>query len=204
MATKAILIFGPEDHGRPVTREEVDAAQWEPGYHYEIIRGEIYVSPVPNIPHDCIVKWLDKKLEKYAEKSSTVINYISTHPRVFVPEQDEMTVPEPDLAAYHDFPYHVPIEQRDWRAVSPILVIEVVSEDDPDKDLIRNVDLYQQVPSIREYWIIDPRGDSSQTSMFVHRRRGQRWLKPIEISFNATYTTNLLPGFRFKLDLKGA
>jgi Uma2 family endonuclease len=41
-----------------------------------------------------------------------------------------------------------------------VLVGEVVWEDDPDKDLVRNVELYLQVPSIREYWVLDPLPDS--------------------------------------------
>jgi len=55
--------------------------------------------------------------------------------------------------------------------------------------------LYLQVPSIREYWILDPRDDADRPALTVHRRRGQRWQQSIEIASGQTYTTRLLPDF---------
>ena len=40
-----------------------------------------------------------------------------------------------------------------------MLVAEVLSGEDPDKDLVRNVELYFQVPSIKEYWLFDSRSE---------------------------------------------
>ena len=48
-------------------------------------------------------------------------------------------------------------DQVSWEDVSPILVAEVLYASDPYKDLVRNVELYLRVPSIREYWILDGR-----------------------------------------------
>src|SRR5262249_24387259 len=119
---------------------------------------------------------------------------------VFVPEMDETTAPEPELAGYHDFPLHLPIRLRRWQDVSPILVAEVVSEEDPDKDLIRNVELYEDVRSIREYWIFDPRADADHPTLRIYRRRGARWQRPIDIASGETYTTRFLPGFALVVD----
>jgi Uma2 family endonuclease len=83
----------------------------------------------------------------------------------------------------------------DWRDVSPLLVAEVVSPDNAEKDLVRNVELYLAVPSIKEYWILDPRDDPDRPTLRVYRRRGARWQKPIDLAFGDTYTTRLLPGF---------
>ena len=74
-------------------------------------------------------------------------------------------------------------------------MVEILSEDNAEKDLVRNLQLYLEVPSIREYWIIDPRQDADRPGLTVYRRRGQRWQRPIEVAPGETYTTPLLPGF---------
>ena len=101
-----------------------------------------------------------------------------------------------------DVPYIVfeylegtPVAERDWRNVSPSLVVEVLSEGTEDKDLERNRRLYLQVPSIREYWIVDPQATANDPMMIVFRRRGRRWAPRRIVSTGETYTTPMLPGF---------
>jgi hypothetical protein len=65
------------------------------------------------------------------------------------------------------------------------------------------VDLYLQVPSIREYWVLDPRTSAGQPTLLVYRRRGQRWQRVIRVAGGGTYTTRLLPGFTLVLDTRG-
>src|SRR5262249_56994477 len=138
----------PADHGRPITREEFEAAQGQEGFHYELIEGKVYVSPVPDLPHERIGNWLYDFLNDYSQAHLEVINYVSTHARVILPEQALPTNPEPDLAAYCGFPRDASLRDLSWDDISPILVIEIVSEDKPEKDLERNVDLYLHVPTI--------------------------------------------------------
>ena len=111
-----------------------------------------------------------------------------------------MTCPEPDLAAYRGFPLEKDWRAVQWQDVSPLIVGEIVSPDDPDKDHVRNVELYRLVPSIDEYWLVDPRDDPERPSMRVYRRHGRRWRSPIDLAFGDTYTTKLLPGFALVLD----
>jgi Uma2 family endonuclease len=201
MATVSAL--GPGDHGRPLTREEFGTAQWQSGYQYELIHGKLYVSPLPNLPQDWIEVWLWRLLDSYAQRHPEVINHVTAKARVLLPNRLDVTQPEPDLAAYRDFPRHRSVAQMDWDDVSPVLVAEVVSENDPDKDLVRNVDLYVQAPSIREYWVLDPRTNADQPTLLVYRRRGQRWQRVIRVPGGGTYTTRLLPGFTLVLDARG-
>jgi Uma2 family endonuclease len=197
---KTALVLGPADHGRPITREEFEAARGQEGYRYELIEGRIYVSPVPDLPHDRIWEWVHRLLQDYSRSHPEVLNYVTARARVIVPEREGTTNPEPDLAAYSDFPRHLPLADVSWDDVSPLLVAEIVSEDDPEKDLQRNVDLYREVPSIREYWILDPRADPDRPTLRVYRRRGSRWQRPIDVVPGETYTTRLLPGFALLLD----
>jgi Uma2 family endonuclease len=200
MPTQTALVLGPADHDRPLTAEEFESADYKPGYKYEIIHGRLYVSPLPDLPEDRLEQWLFGRLFLYSQQHSEVINHVTPKARIFLPgEAEDVTRPEPDIAAYQGFPHHLPIAQVDWRNVSPLLVVEVVSSD-PDKDLVRNVDLYLRVPSIKEYWILDPREDADHPTLLVYRRRGSRWQRPITVPAGGTYTTKWLPDFALLVD----
>jgi len=196
---KTLLKIGPRDHGRPFDYEDFESSEWEPGYQYELIDGRLYVSPVPNAPQNLLDEWIGRKLWSYVEAHSDVINYVSARARVFVPGRRRVTNPEPDRAAYRDFPLHLPFRTIRWEDVEPVLVVEVVSPDDPYKDLVRNLELYLQVPSIKEYWVIDGRANPDQPTLVVHRRHGSRW-RTIEVPYGETYETRLLPGFKLVVD----
>ena len=194
MAT--ITALGPTDHGRKLSWEEFRSTPWQEGYRYELIDGRLYVSPAPNLPHDRLVQWLFLRLVQYADAHPEVFNYVTQNGRVFVPERPEATEAEPDITCYQHFPLDQPLSEGNWRELSPVLVVEVVSEDTAEKDTERNVELYLQVPSVREYWIVDPRPDPDRPTLIVYRRRGQRWQKPIVVRAGGTYETpRLLPGF---------
>src|SRR5262245_44150110 len=143
--------IGPADHGRPMAFAEYMAGDYQEGYQYELIDGKLYVSPLPNLPQGRVEKWVYRKLDRYADEHPEILNYVHPKARVFVPDRPGVTTTEPDLAAYHDFPLEQPLEEVDWQDVSPVLVVEVLSLDDPEKDLGRNVELYLQVQTIREY-----------------------------------------------------
>ena len=201
MTTATRLKLTPKDHGREIDPDEFDAADGEGGYHYEIIDGRVYVSPVPDNPADSLERWLFEKLFLYSRDHPGVINYLSPKTCVFVHSRPKATKPEPDIAAYNDYPHHLPRRQRRWQDLSPFLVVEVVSEGKPEKDLVRNVELYLEVPSIKEYWVLDPRPDPDRPSLTVYRRRGKNWQKPIDVPFGATYQTpRVLPEFTLVVD----
>jgi len=120
---------------------------------------------------------------------------------VYIHSREHATRPEPDVAAYSDYPHHLPRKQRRWADISPFLVVEIVSEYDPKKDLVRNVELYADVPTIKEYWVIDPRPDPDRPALRVYRRRGKGWQKPIDVPFGGVYESpRTLPGFRLVVD----
>jgi Uma2 family endonuclease len=192
-------VLGPFDHGRPMTLAAFDRVECRGGWRAELIEGTVHMSPAPESPHDYVNKWLYDRLNEYYKASPAVLNYVSFRPRVFVPGRRKSTCPEPDVAAFDDYPYHLPLARRTWKAVSPLLVAEVLSED-VDKDLKRNVVLYAKIPSIQEYWVVDPLAGDDDTFFRVFRRHGSGWHKPVNLRFAETYTTKLLPGFRLVLD----
>jgi Uma2 family endonuclease len=193
------LKLNPSDHGRRISLEEFLASHAEDAHHDDLIDGKLYVSLKPNPPQDWIEQWLVNKLRTFSLKHSAIINYVTNKARIFVPGRPEDTCPEPDLAAYTRYPLHRPIRLIRWEEVSPILVGEVLSEEDPDKDLVRNVELYLAVPSIREYWIAYGREDPEQPTLRVHRRHGKSW-RILDYGYGQVYRTKLLPGFKLVAD----
>jgi Uma2 family endonuclease len=192
------LKLGPTDHGRPMTFEEFRTGDYTDGYHYELIQGKLYVTPLPHFSENWIEDWILGKLKAYAQAHPDVLNFVTNKSRVFLPDEAEVTAPEPDVAAYRDIQRDRPFQVR-WEEVSPVLVVEVISHDDPDKDLVRNAELYLRVPSIQEYWVFDNRAVAERPTLRRHRRRGKRW-SVRDFSAGETYVTRLLPGFELLID----
>jgi Uma2 family endonuclease len=191
--------LGPANHGERLAYEDFLTAHFKEGYQYELIGGKLYVAALPNPPQGILERWIDLKLQRYSDAHPNIINYVHVKTRVFLPERDVVSAPEPDVSAFHDFPIHLSLREVRWEDVSPFLVVEVVSPDDPYKDLIRNVRLYRKVPSIKEYWILDNRADPDRPTLQVHRRVGRRW-RVLNFAFGETYTTPLLPAFSLVID----
>jgi Uma2 family endonuclease len=198
---RTLLKIGPADRGRPMTLEEFQSAASAKGYHYELIDGKLYVSPLPDLPQGFIEKWVYSALLRYSWSHPDVLKQVFAKARVFVPGRRRVTCPEPDVAAYRNFPLDVPLKRLRWQDVSPVLVIEVLSAGDPNKDLVRNVDLYLRVPSIKEYWVFDTlREGADRPYLIVYRRWRGRWREPLEVTPGETYSTRLLPAFELVVD----
>lgn len=183
------LRFGPKDHGRAVSDEELELAEYRPGYDYEVIFGRLYVSPAPNPDHDVVEKHIYNQIYLYSLDRPDVVGYVTDRARVFVESEEKTTAPEPDLAVYAEGP------DDDWRAVGPFIVGEVLRGEDIDKDLFRNVELYWRVPSIQEYWVFDIRENPRRPTLLVHRRTRNGW-DTQELAASETYQTPLLPGLK--------
>jgi Uma2 family endonuclease len=197
--TAVQLKFGPADHGRLVTADELATAEYEEGFKYEVIDGRLYVSAAPNMPENFLEMWLRDRLWDHVRVANAPTGRVTTRARVFVPGRPRLTVPEPDVAVYLDYPVHTPVGQLRWENVSPQLVAEVLVEGDPRKDLERNTELYLQVPSVGEYWVLDGRDNPDEPILIQHRRYGKRWVVRTH-PFGSTLTTKLLPGFSLLVD----
>lgn len=194
-----MLKLGKADHGRPLTLDEFWQGDYAQGYRYELIDGKLYVSPQANLPEALVERWILRKVQAYSDRHPEVINAVFAKAGVFVPRRPGATVPEPDLAAYRGFPPITDFRALRWQDVSPFLVAEILSAEDPDKDLVRNVALYRQVPSISEYWVLDARIDPNRPFFAARRRYGKKW-RLFNRAFGETYTTPLLPGFELLID----
>jgi Uma2 family endonuclease len=197
MAT--MLKLGPADQGRPLRLDEFEAADYEEGFKYELIDGRLAVSPQANFSQHWLERWLVRQLDRYGDDRPEVVAFVANKGRVFVPGRPDLTAAEPDIALYRELPAAETVDEIDWEAVHPFLVAEVLTtEANVEKDFVRNVELYFQVPSVREYWILDGRAQAERPTLHVRRRHGSRWVVR-EVLPGETYETRTLPGFKLRL-----
>ncbi len=187
-----VLRLGPDDAGRALEHADFERAEFAPGHRYELVAGRLVVTPAPNRSHADVQDRVLDQLKAYALQHRTVLKRVMTSARVFTRALGASTDVEPDIAAYREWP-----PGSSWEDVSPVLVVEVVSGSDPDKDLVRNRGIYLRVASIQEYWVVDPRPEAGP-ALLALARRGDAWVER-PVPPGGTYRTDLLPGFTLEL-----
>ena len=84
--------------------------------------------------------------------------------------------------------------EKYWRGAD--LVMEVVSEDDPDRDLVEKRKEYAQA-GISEYWIVDPR-NSTITTMWSEANANE-YTGEVTFGLDDTASSRLLAGFNISV-----
>lgn len=159
--------LGPADQGAAVRLAEFEAADFEPGFRYDLVEGRLQVSPEPNLSHDLPLQALANLLFAWCRRRGSSQAYVSARARVFPPGTESTT--GPDLAVLLGDPHAGP-EDKHWRDLQPLLLVEALSPGDTHKHLVRNRDLYARLPTLREYWILDPRRGRAVTTLLVLSR----------------------------------
>ncbi|HEY9466737.1 MAG TPA: Uma2 family endonuclease [Vicinamibacterales bacterium] len=145
----------------------------EDGNKYELIHGELFVTPAPTYQHETILARLTRVLEPYVAANDLGLIY---HPRAVFRVRDQIEV-EPDLMVRSTHPSSEP----SWEtAPLPILVVEVASDTTRRRDRLQKRSVYMNA-SIPDYWIID--GDT----------RSIRAIRPGEEDVVATDTLTWAP-----------
>ncbi len=151
MASVKIKI-SPADHGRRMPLEDFINAEVVGAYRYELARGVIEVTEVPNDAHGQIIDNIREALGVFRQRYPDLIRRIAEGGSVqlIIPEWESER--HPDLAVIF----------RDARANErgrrmPSLVIEVVSRGRQarDRDYLAKREEYLTF-GIEEYWIVDP------------------------------------------------
>ena len=183
-------LLGPRDQGLVLELEEFEAADFEPGFRYDLVEGRLEVSPEADLPHDLPAMALCDLFGEYGRQHAGAIGYRSPRARVF-PRARKGSV-GPDLALFLGL--RADADEQRWQELEPILVVEVLSPGDVRKDLVRNRDCYQEVPSIREYWIVDPRLGRARTTLRVLARAADGGWTERLVPAGGQYESPLFPG----------
>jgi Uma2 family endonuclease len=132
----------------PWTRKDLDRLP-DDGNRYEVLDGELLVTPAPSVGHQAIVQWLAARLFPFV-----LANGLGTldFPRSVIVEAGSQV--EPDLMV------RPLLRGSSWEgAPLPILVIEVISQATRRRDLVNKSDFYMRA-GIPEYWAVDRKGRS--------------------------------------------
>ncbi|MCO5171896.1 MAG: Uma2 family endonuclease [Planctomycetes bacterium] len=191
-----VLHLGPQDEGLELDHDAFATAAWEPGYRYELVAGRLAVTPAPNLPNARVERWFDKLFLRYAFAHPDRVAEVFAKARVITRALGAVTDVEPDVTLYRTFPADP--RQAKWQDTAPFLVVEVLSESDPAKDLVRNRQVYGLLPSIEEYWIVDPRAEPAPSMLVLARAPDGGWLER-PVPPGGTYRTDLLPDLEVDL-----
>jgi Uma2 family endonuclease len=117
------------------------------GNKYELIDGELFVTPAPTDAHETIGARLTRRLDPYVAANRLGLVY---HPRAVV--RRGRSEVEPDLMVRAE---KTP-GTTDWTdAPLPVLVVEILSPTTRRRDLSRKRAFYLNI-GVAEYWIVDP------------------------------------------------
>jgi Uma2 family endonuclease len=157
------------------------------GKRHELIDGEHYVTPSPNVRHQQI----------QGDLFAFIWNYLDVHPvgRVFTSRLDvvfsRFDVVEPDIVYLSHERANTVLTKANLQG-APELIIEIGSPSTRQRDETIKRHLYER-SGVSEYWVVDPEIDVVR----IYRRNSDgAFDRPIELSREAgdVLTTDLLPG----------
>ena len=160
------------------------------GKRHELIDGEHYVTPSPNVSHQRVAGTL----------FGVIWTHLQSHPigEVFMAPLDVVMsrhdVVEPDML-YVSNDRRAQILTTLNLQGAPDLAIEVTSKATRKRDETIKRRLYER--GVSEYWVVDP----EIAVVRVYRREGDRFARPRELSRESgdVLTTPLLPGLEIPL-----
>ena len=129
------------------------------GNKYEVVRGELFVTPAPTPTHETVCARLSRILSRYVEREKLGLVY---HPRAVLQFEDSEV--EPDLMVRRE---HAGDSSTWSSAPVPSLVVEVFSPTTARRDRNQKRDLYMDA-GVGEYWMVDP-----DTRAFITIRKGR-------------------------------
>lgn len=165
-----------------ITIEELDRLP-EDGNRYELIDGELYVSPSPNTRHQKASIRLLQFLLPFVDKHG--LGRVFHAPMDVTLEPRTQTRVQPDLLFVAQSREHIIQEKGIYGA--PDLVVEIVSQSSHWADLYDKRDLYRRC-GVAEYWIVDP----DERYVLVYRFAESTEARKLVAS--DTLNTPLLPG----------
>jgi len=120
------------------------------GNKYELIRGQLFVTPAPTPDHELIAARLDRILNRYVEAQGLGDVF---RPRAVLRHAGSEA--EPDIMVRREPKRGTPWEL--WPI--PILVVEIISPYTRRRDLTDKRSFYLDA-GVAEYWIVDPEQES--------------------------------------------
>jgi Uma2 family endonuclease len=161
------------------------------GMRHELIDGEHYVTPSPNLRHQGILGNLHLKIGSWLESNPVGKIWFAPLDVIFT----KFDVVEPDLL-YISNTRLAEIASGPYITGAPDIAIEIASPGTRRRDETIKRRLYER-SGVSEYWIVDPDSETVR----VYRLEGGSFGEPLELSARSggVLTTAHLPGCELPL-----
>ena len=158
------------------------------GKRYELIGGEVHLTPAPNTKHQFVVHNLDIALSLYVQKNK--LGEVWEAPLDVRLTED--TALQPDLVFVAST--RVEIVREEFIAGAPDLVVEVLSASTAVHDRATKWPIYAEA-GVPEVWLID----SQAKTVEVLKLQGNKYLVDATLAGDQVLTSNLFPGWELSL-----
>ena len=155
---------------------------------YEIIEGELVLTPSPGIIHQHIAAKIETVIRNFVEQSN--LGMVMGAPLDVV--LDKNVVLQPDVLFVSRERYHI-ITAACLKG-GPDLVVEVISSSSGVRDRIKKSRIYRHY-GVKEYWLVDP--GAGTVEVLSEGDRG--WYLAGAYDEEEILTSSLLPGLQVKL-----
>jgi Uma2 family endonuclease len=158
------------------------------GKRYELVRGEVHVTPSPATRHQFIVQNLALSLGLHVVKDN--LGEVLTAPLDVRLSED--TAFQPDLIFVSNSRAGIILEN--WIEGAPDLVVEVSSPSTATYDRATKLPLYAEF-GVSEYWLVD----SQVKTVEVLKLEGKKYFVDATLAGEQVLTSNLFPGWQLPL-----
>jgi len=134
---------------RPLTHDDLVSLP-DDGNRYEIINGELIVTPAPIARHQRVLLRLTRLLDSFLLEGGAGELFIGPLDIVLGPND----VVEPDLLVIGSEQGRVMGTENSFVG-PPVLVVEIISPSSQRTDLVKKIALYAR-SGVPEYWTVDP------------------------------------------------
>ena len=158
------------------------------GKRYELIGGEVHLTPAPNTKHQFVVHNLDMALSPYVQKNK--LGEVWEAPLDVRLTED--TALQPDLVFVAST--RVEIVREEFIAGAPDLVVEVLSASTAVHDRVTKLPIYAEA-GVPEVWLID----SQAKTVEVLKLQGKKYFVDATLAGDQVLASNLFPGWQLLL-----
>ena len=158
------------------------------GKRYELLRGEVHVTPAPATRHQAVLQNLSVNLGSYVIKNR--LGEVWTAPLDVRLSED--TALQPDLIFISNARAGIILEN--WIAGAPDLVVEVLSPSTAAYDRATKLPIYAEA-GVPEVWLID----SQAKTVEVLKLQGKKYFVEATLASDQVLASNLFPGWQLPL-----
>lgn len=158
------------------------------GKRYELVRGEVHVTPAPSTRHQAVLQNLSVTLGSYVIQNR--LGEVWAAPLDVRLGED--TALQPDLLFISNG--RAGIIQENWIAGAPDLVVEVLSPSTTAHDRATKLPIYAEA-GVAEVWLID----SQAKTVEVLKLQGKKYFVEATLAGDQVLASNLFPGWQLPL-----